>query len=148
MMKKITLTLPTTFFCIFLLAQQSVTVKVVDSKTKDPIPNATVKIKSTGQGGSTNAQGLYQMQAAASTVLEVSSVGYSTATVTLNGESEISVTLEPMTVDLSDVVIVGTRGAPRAKLETPVPVDVIKTNQVGLTTAKMELASVLNITAP
>ena len=129
MMKKIILAQVTTLFSMLLLAQQSVTVRVVDSKTNDPIPNATVKIKNTGKGGSTNAQGLYQIQAAPNEVVEISSVGYTTALITLKGESEISVPLEPATVDLSDVVIVGTRGAPRAKTETPVPVDVIKTNQ-------------------
>ena len=33
-------------------------------------------------------------------------------------------------------------------METPVPVDVIRINQVGLPTAKMDLTSVLNIAAP
>jgi len=43
---------------------------------------------------------------------------------------------------------VGSRGGGRAKTETPVPVDVIRINQVGLPTAKMDLTSVLNIAAP
>ncbi|WP_462221913.1 TonB-dependent receptor plug domain-containing protein, partial [Ferruginibacter sp.] len=46
------------------------------------------------------------------------------------------------------IVIVGTRGAARAKTETAVPIDVIKINQVGLPTAKMDLTSVLNMSAP
>ena len=51
-------------------------------------------------------------------------------------------------MDLSDIVITGTRGAPRAKKGDTVPVDVIRINQAGMPTAKMDLTSVLNITAP
>jgi iron complex outermembrane recepter protein len=46
------------------------------------------------------------------------------------------------------VVVLGSRGSARAKTETAVPVDVIKINQVGLPTAKMDLTSILNIAAP
>ena len=49
---------------------------------------------------------------------------------------------------MGEIVFVGTRGGGRAKTETPVPVDVIKINQVGLPTAKMDLTSVLNVAAP
>jgi iron complex outermembrane receptor protein len=56
--------------------------------------------------------------------------------------------MEAATVDLGDIVILGTRGAARAKTETAVPVDLIKVNQVGLPTAKMDLTSVLNMAAP
>ena len=148
MMKKTILILLVNLFSFMVFAQSNVTVKVVDAKTGDPLPNASVKVKSTGKGGNTNAAGVYQVQAAANTVLEISSIGYSTATVTVNDQSEIMVQLQAAIVDLSDVVVTGTRGAPRAKIETPVPVDVIKINQAGMPTAKMDITSVLNIAAP
>src|SRR5438552_3358824 len=148
MMKKIILALIMTFFSVLLFAQQAVTVKVLDAKTGDPIPNASVKIKNTGKGGTTNADGVYQIQAPANGVLEISSIGYTSTLLSLNGETEVSVRLALATVDLGDVVVLGTRGAPRAKTETAVPVDVIKINQAGMPTAKMDLTSVLNITAP
>lgn len=44
--------------------------------------------------------------------------------------------LESTSIEYIDVVVVGSRGAPRAKTETAVPVDVIRINQVGLPTAK------------
>ena len=144
-MKKITLTLSLTLFSCLLFAQQAVTVTVVDSKTGNPVPNATVKINSTGKGGSTNGDGVCKLSVGANSVLEITSVGYATQLVTLKGQSAITVQLEAASVDLGDVVIVGTRGAPRAKTETAVPVDVIRINQAGLPTAKMDLTSVLNI---
>src|SRR5215467_7016506 len=118
-MKKITLVFYGLFMSILVFAQRNVTVKVTDAKTGDPIPNVSVKVKNTNNGGSTNSQGIYEVLASTDAVLELSSIGYATKLVTLQGESEISVALEPTTVDLSDIVIVGTRGAPRAKLETP-----------------------------
>jgi len=78
-MKKIILILLVNLFCLMAFAQNAVTVKVVDAKTGEPITNASVKIKSTGKGGITNATGTYQIQAAANTAIEISSIGYSTS---------------------------------------------------------------------
>src|SRR6185295_6580063 len=148
MMKKLILALVLSLFSFMVFAQTGVTIKVVDAKTGEPLPNVSVKIKSTGKGGNTNSAGIYQTQAPVNTVIEVSSIGYSTATVTVSDQSEIVVQLQAVIVDLSDIVITGTRGAPRAKIETAVPVDVIRINQAGMPTAKMDLTSVLNISAP
>jgi iron complex outermembrane receptor protein len=148
MMKRLTLALILNLFSLMVFAQTGVTIKVVDAKTGEPVPHVSIKLRGTGKGAVTNSAGVCVVQAPANSVIELSSIGYSTDTFTLHEQSEITVQLQAVTVDLSDIVVTGTRGAPRAKLETPVPVDVIRTTQVGLTTAKMELASVLNITAP
>ena len=50
--------------------------------------------------------------------------------------------------DLGQFVFVGTRGAPRSKIESPVPVDVIKVNTLGEVTAKPDLMSQLNMAVP
>jgi len=147
MMKNAILTISLTLFSIVLFAQHIVTVKVVEAKTGDPLPNVSVKIKNTSKGGSTNASGVYEIQVPSDAVLEITSIGYTTVLVPVQGQSEISVRLEAVTVDLGDVVVIGTRGAARAKIETPIPVDVIRINQAGMPTAKMELTSVLNIAA-
>ncbi len=147
-MKKLALALSLTLFSCLLFAQQPVTVTVVDSKTGNPVSNATVKINATGKGGSTNGDGVCKLTAGANAVLQITCVGYAAQLVTLKGQPAITVQLEAAAVDLGDVVIVGTRGAARAKTETAVPVDVIKINQAGLPTAKMDLTSVLNMAAP
>ncbi|HTE10320.1 MAG TPA: TonB-dependent receptor, partial [Chitinophagaceae bacterium] len=134
----------------FLFAQrQTITGKVTDAKTGEPVSGVSVKIKSSKTGGTvTNKEGVFSIAAAPKDVLEISSVGFKTETVTLNGETNISVNLTVATAELSEVVFVGSRGAGRAKIETPVPVDIIKINQIGLPTAKMDLTSVLNYAAP
>ncbi|MEJ7589044.1 MAG: TonB-dependent receptor [Ferruginibacter sp.] len=137
-------------FCssCMLFAQQEITVKVKDAKTGAPLANATIRIKSTKKGSTTNADGISRLQVTATDVLEVSNVGYKSQSVTLSGQPEISVDMEGSLVELGDIVILGTRGSARAKTETAVPVDVIRINQVGLPTAKMDLTSILNMAAP
>ncbi len=58
--------------------------------------------------------------------------------------TELIVSLETNSNELTEITFVGTRGAGRAKTETPVPIDVIRINQVGLPTAWMDLTSELN----
>ncbi|MGG9960476.1 TonB-dependent receptor [Ferruginibacter sp. SUN106] len=147
-MRQLLLTVSLIFSSYLLFAQQTVTVKVKDVKTGDPVTSASVVVKSTGKGASTNNDGVFIIQVKASDVLEVTSVGYKPQLVKLNGSNEITVFLEVASLDLGDIVVIGTRGAARAKTETAVPVDVIKINQAGLPTAKMDLTSVLNMTAP
>ncbi|GAC1456806.1 MAG: hypothetical protein NVSMB7_17870 [Chitinophagaceae bacterium] len=134
----------------FLLAQkQTITGKVTDAKTTEPLSGVSIKIKS-GKGGGTftNKDGVFSIAALPTDVLEISFVGFRTETVQLHGEKNITVNLTIATAELNEVVFVGSRGAARAKTETPVPVDIIKINQVGLPTAKMDLTSVLNYAAP
>ncbi|CAN5566479.1 TonB-dependent receptor [soil metagenome] len=147
-MRKIALTILFAFSITFLFAQQEVSVTVKDAKTGVPLPNASVKVKSSKKGATTNAEGLLKIMATPNDVLEITNVGYKNKSITLSGQSEIAIERDAATVDLGDIVIIGSRGAARAKTETAVPVDVIKVNQVGQPTAKMELTSVLNAAAP
>ena len=147
-MKKLLLLSSLVLSSYLLSAQQTFTVKVTDSKTGNPVTNASATIRSTTKGATSNADGILKIQAKANDILEITSVGYKPTTVKLTGAAEISVMLEATSVDLGDIVIIGSRGAARAKTETAVPVDVIKINQAGLPTAKMDLTSVLNIAAP
>lgn len=132
----------------FIYAQQTVTVKVTDAKTGNPVDNASVRVRANNRGTTTGADGTCKIQVKNGDVLDITNVGYAIQSVTVRNQSEISVSLQAASVDLSDIVIVGTRGAARAKTETAVPVDVIKINQTGQPTAKMDLTSVLNMAAP
>ncbi len=147
-MRKLLLLLSLVLSSTLLFAQKPVSVKVVDSKTGNPVSNASVKIKSSNKGGVTGPDGSVTVQASANDVLEITSIGYNFQSVKVGNQATITVALETAIVDIGDVVVVGTRGAPRAKIETAVPVDVIRINQVGLPTAKMDLTSALNMAAP
>ncbi len=147
-MRKLIFFLLFNLFSGLLFAQRTVTVKVVDVSTGNSISNASVKVRSSGKGAITDASGACKLQAGDKDVIEISSVGYASQELPVNGRTDISVFLQSSAVMLGDIVMIGTRGAPRAKTETAVPVDVIRINQAGLSSAKMDLTSQLNMAAP
>ena len=135
------------FISLPLVAQQPITGKVTDNKGI-PLPGVSVKVKGTSRGTSTNDVGNFSIQAAPNDQLEISIVGYKSQTISVGTNTPLNINLESEITELGEIVFVGTRAGGRAKTETPVPVDIIKINDLGLPTAKMDLTSVLNIAAP
>ena len=131
-----------------LHAQKSLTGIIKDVKTNQPIPGVSVRLQSGKSGTVTNNSGQFSINASPGDVLQITMIGYKTQSITVTDQSQLAINLEAASTELSEIVFVGTRGAGRAKIETPVPVDVIRVNQVGLPTAKMDLTSVLNYAAP
>ena len=131
-----------------LYAQTTISGKVVDKKTGSPISGVTVKVKGSKRGTSTNQDGRFTLEAAPGSTLEITSIGYATQTFTVKDASMLTIALEAGSTELQEVVFVGTRGAARSKIESPVPVDVINVNGVGNTTAKPDLMSQLNMSVP
>ena len=131
-----------------LFAQTIITGKITDSKSGAPVNGATVKVKSTKKGTSSNTEGAFSIEAKAGDVLEISVIGYKTQTINVDGTSALSISLEQITTELGEIVVVGSRGGGRSKADSPVPVDVINVNQGGLTTAKPDLMSQMNMLVP
>jgi iron complex outermembrane receptor protein len=131
-----------------IFAQSVVTGKITDSKTNSPLQGVSVKVKATKKGTTTDNEGVFKIMAASDDVLEISIIGYKTQSVKIAGATQIAVSLEQGSTDLGEVVVVGSRGAPRVRTESPVPVDIIKVNQIGETTAKPDLMSQLNMSVP
>jgi iron complex outermembrane receptor protein len=132
----------------FLHAQKTLTGTIKDAKTGQPLVGVSVKLKSGKGGVVTNNSGAFKIQVSPGDELQITMVSYNPQSVVIADQSDLVVNLEPGSSELTEIVFVGTRGAGRAKTETPVPVDVIKVNQVGLPTARMDLTSVLNYSAP
>ena len=142
--------LPLIMFCqLPVFAQKTlVSGKISDSKTGAALDGVSVRIKASKAGTTTDINGLFSMNASANDVLEISEVGYETISVKVEGRSQIDIALKAIAGDLSEIVLVGSRGAGRVKTETAVPVDVVKVSDVSLATAKMDLTSILNVAAP
>ncbi|WP_343671896.1 TonB-dependent receptor [Chitinophaga sp.] len=137
--------------CLYLTvsrAQQKVTGKVTDVTTGAPLEGITVRVKLSSSGTLTNKSGEYSIAAQPSDVLEVSAIGFTPQAVAINGRSVVDVKLASAVQELTQIVLVGTRGTGRAKTETPVPVDIIPIAQAALPTAKTDLTAVLNMAAP
>ena len=135
------------FLTIPAFAQQTITGKVTDSKGIG-LPGVSVKVKGTNRGTSTNDVGNFSIEASSNEELEISIVGYKNQTLRVGTNTPLLISLESEITELGEIVFVGTRSSGRAKTETPVPVDIIRINEIGLPTAKMDLTSVLNIAAP
>ena len=135
------------FVSLITFAQQTITGKITDNNAA-PLAGVSVKVKGTNRGVTTNSAGDFSIQANSNDVLEITNIGYKKQSVSIAGQSALTIALESEITELGEVVFIGSRGGARAKTETAVPVDVIKINQVGLPTAKMDLTSVLNVAAP
>ncbi|MFK8268096.1 SusC/RagA family TonB-linked outer membrane protein [Capnocytophaga cynodegmi] len=91
-----------------LSAQVKVTGKVTD-ESNNPLPGASVLVKGTTHGVSSDFDGNYAIEAKQGDVLEISFIGFQTQTkkVTGSGKQTINVILKEDAQQLSDVVVVG-----------------------------------------
>src|SRR5277367_2595663 len=97
-------------YSAFIIAQTTVTGKITDSKTGNPITGATVKIKSTKKGTVTDNLGVFKLQASSNEELEISAIGFKTILIKVGSQSDISAALEQSLTDLGEVVVTGNRG--------------------------------------
>ncbi len=104
-----------TMMCAFLLAAfvgfsqtRQVSGKVTDSKDGSPVSNASVTIKGTKTGTTTDASGNFKINVTgSSSVLVISSVGFNKIEVPVGNQSQIDVSLLASASALTEVVVVG-----------------------------------------
>ncbi|MEY4986929.1 MAG: hypothetical protein RL567_708 [Bacteroidota bacterium] len=93
---------------IQMLAQdRTVTGRVTASDDGSGIPGASISIKGTSKGISSDADGNYKITVSGSSVLTFSSVGFNSQDVTVGNKSQINVALATDTKALTEVVVVG-----------------------------------------
>ena len=97
----------TAFFILPALAQ-NITVKGrVTSESNQPVVGASVVVKGTTNGTTTNDDGQYQISAPGRATLVISSVGFPTKEIPVNNQVTVNVSLRTSTTDLEQVVVVG-----------------------------------------
>jgi len=84
-----------------------VTGKVIDAKTNETIIGASVKIKGSKTGVTTDVNGNFRLNAAASSVLQISYLGYVSAEVPVTGNGTLTIRLNADENLLEEVVVVG-----------------------------------------
>ena len=93
---------------VSLFAQDvTVTGVVTDASTGDPVPFASIQIKGTLTGGSTDADGNYSILVADDAVLVFSSIGYQSQEIEVSGRDNINVALQPDSEMLEETVVIG-----------------------------------------
>jgi TonB-linked SusC/RagA family outer membrane protein len=89
-------------------AQQKVTGTVRDAKTSEPVIGVNVSVEGTTVGAITDVQGNFSIASPSSgATLVFSFVGYTTEKVQFQGQRTIDVKLNPETLALEEVVVVG-----------------------------------------
>ena len=105
---------------IHAIAQNTkVTGTVVDSKGS-PLEGVTVKVQATNVLTTSNKAGVFTINAKTDDLIEFSFVGFEGKKLKATNGT-LNVVLNAATTDLQDVILVGSRGTGRAKLESPVP---------------------------
>jgi len=103
-----------------------------------PLVGATVLVKGTTTGTSTDVQGKYTLRLAAGTYeIVFSFLGYVTRTESLslreNEERQLNVDLQEQILEQEPVVVVGTRAYPRTVTDSPLPIDVLQFREISRT---------------
>jgi TonB-dependent starch-binding outer membrane protein SusC len=98
-------------FCGFLLPataqQKTITGTVTGAEDKLPVPGATVLVKGTTVGATTDIDGKFQISAAAGAILEIRFVGMKTREVTVGAATTYDISLDYDLVGVNEVVVVG-----------------------------------------
>ena len=84
----------------------TITGKIVNS-LGEPVRGASVLVKNSTIGASTNEQGEFSVTAPENAILVISFVGYVTQEVSVEGRTSVSVTLASMENTMNEVVVVG-----------------------------------------
>jgi iron complex outermembrane recepter protein len=97
-----------------------------------PIAGVNVVEKGTSNGAISDFDGNYEINSASKATLVFSYVGYETQEVAVANQSVVNVTLQDGS-SLDEVILVGSRTAPRSNSDSPLPVDVLQAKELSST---------------
>ena len=99
--------------CFFLITTsafaQNITLKgkVIDGESKETLPAVSILIKGTKQATTTDSNGAFSISVKPDAILIFAYVGYKRQEITLNGQTQLNVTLLPENAGLEEVLVVG-----------------------------------------
>lgn len=100
-----------------IIQQQTVTGKVTDASTGEPMPGVNILVKGTTLGALTDANGRYTVTVPSSTsVLIISFIGYESQEIPIAGRSTVDLALTATITGLDEVVVVGYGTQKRASI--------------------------------
>jgi iron complex outermembrane recepter protein len=135
-------------FVLCHAAYTQVTGKITDGIKGTPLVGATVTVKATGVRAVANTEGVFSINAKPGDVLIITNIGHKEFSITLGNEQTLDVLMEPLMVEIGQVVVLGSRRTGRVKSETAVPVDVVNISTASLPTARTDIGAILNYSAP
>ena len=90
----------------FSVADITVTGRITD-EAGNPIQGATIKVRGTTAGTSTDAFGNYTITVAQNATLVISSVGYANTEIKVNNRSVVNISLSSVSKTIDEVVVIG-----------------------------------------
>jgi TonB-dependent starch-binding outer membrane protein SusC len=97
----------TILFSVYVQAQNLVVNGIVNDEMGMPVPGATILLKSTNKGTTTDFDGKFSMEVPSNGILVISYVGYTTVETAINGKKQFTIALVPNQELLDEVVVVG-----------------------------------------
>ena len=135
------------FFTTTATAQHTIS-GVVKGENDEPLIGAAIVEKGTNNGTISDFNGAFSINVSSATsAISVSYLGYSSAEVLLNGETELNIILDEG-IQLGEVQVVGSRSFNRSSTDSPVAVDVIDISAVAAQSGKAEINQILQYAAP
>lgn len=81
---------------------------VTDQTTDQPLPGVNISVQGTTTGTTTDAEGQFELSVPSlNDTLQFTFIGYASATVPIQGRTELAVQLEPTTISGEELVVVG-----------------------------------------
>jgi len=117
----------------------------VSDDQNNPLPGASLVVKGTTTGATTDFDGVFSIDVNQGDVLVVSFIGFETQEVTYNGDNLEIVLQEGLSLD--EVLVTGNRNKPRTAIDSAVPIDNIKTSDI-LSTGEASLQRALTFAIP
>ncbi|MDN3546923.1 SusC/RagA family TonB-linked outer membrane protein [Mucilaginibacter aquaedulcis] len=93
---------------------KTLTGKIVDNNTNEPVPGASVRVKNTSNGTMTDAQGMFKLNVANNAIIEITSIGYQPIEIKADGNKPLQIKLSSLNRALTEVVVVGYGTAKRS----------------------------------
>src|SRR5882724_3384268 len=104
-------------YCTPLLAQNTITGKVTDSKDGSPLGGVTVRVKEGGTAVVTKEDGTFQIRSVSKqSVLVFSSIGFATEEVNVGSKTHINLSLSTEEKKLAEVVVVAYGSSDKKKV--------------------------------
>jgi iron complex outermembrane receptor protein len=111
----------------------------------NPLPGASIVIKGTTNGSTTDFDGVFSIDVNQDDVLVVSFIGFETQEVTYSGDNMEIVMQEGLSLD--EVLVTGNRNKPRTAIDSAVPIDNIRISEI-LSTGEASLQRALTFAIP
>ncbi|TDB67521.1 SusC/RagA family TonB-linked outer membrane protein [Arundinibacter roseus] len=103
--------------CSLVAQRVSVTGKVLDQNSGEPLAGTTILVRGTSEATLTDANGAFKIDVAEDAVLVASFIGFETHEVALAGRSSLTISLKENVNMLSELIVTGALGIRRSSKE-------------------------------